>query len=250
MPCIAIILIWIIISFFLSQTILIWNAAANDHIIGSSEHRTVLKDHDHTVECIAWAPESAFTSVVEATGGDNKRTTGGSARAGPFLVSGSRDKTIKVWDVSVGICLFTLIGHDNWVRGVVWHPGGKYILSSSDDKTVRVWDIVNKRCSKTLEAHAHFCTSLGKCMDNLPDAHSHVCFLSFTLMTLNSCHQLSSAGRLLVCGRGLCWKQTSFILCIMTSVTNASECTTNTFNKQCECWYRAFESTTPYLRDD
>ena len=67
-----------------TQTILIWNAAANDHIIGSSEHRTVLKDHDHTVECIAWAPESAFTSVVEATGGDNKRTTGGSARAGPF----------------------------------------------------------------------------------------------------------------------------------------------------------------------
>ncbi len=77
-------------------------------------------------------------------------------------MSGSRDKTIKVWDVSVGLCLFTLIGHDNWVRGVCWHPGGKYIVSASDDKTIRVWDIVNKRLNKTLEnAHSHFCTSLG-----------------------------------------------------------------------------------------
>lgn len=63
--------------------------------------------------------------------------------------------------MSVGICLFTLIGHDNWVRGVVWHPGGKFIVSSSDDKTLRVWDIANKRCSKALEAHSHFCTSVG-----------------------------------------------------------------------------------------
>jgi len=83
-------------------------------------------------------------------------------KAGPFLISGSRDKTIKAWDVSVGACLFTLIGHDNWVRGVAWHPGGKYIISASDDKTIRVWDVVNKRCFKTLEAHSHFCTTIGE----------------------------------------------------------------------------------------
>lgn len=82
-------------------------------------------------------------------------------------MSGSRDKTIKVWDISVGLCLFTLIGHDNWVRGICWHPGGKYIVSASDDKTIRVWDIVNKRCFKTLEAHSHFCTSIGNSDNNL-----------------------------------------------------------------------------------
>jgi platelet-activating factor acetylhydrolase IB subunit alpha len=59
------------------------------------------------------------------------------------------------------MCLFTLVGHDNWVRGVVFHPGGKFIVSASDDKTLRVWDTRNKRCMKTLEAHQHFCTSLG-----------------------------------------------------------------------------------------
>lgn len=44
------------------------------------------------VECIAWAPESATSSINEAAGADNRR----GAQKGPFLVSGSRDKTLKV----------------------------------------------------------------------------------------------------------------------------------------------------------
>lgn len=69
--------------------------------------------------------------------------------------------------MGTGMCLFTLVGHDNWVRGVVFHPGGKFIVSASDDKSLRVWDTRSKRCQKTLEAHQHFCTSLGKYVDPL-----------------------------------------------------------------------------------
>ncbi|MBO8695560.1 hypothetical protein INO35_14400, partial [Staphylococcus aureus] len=57
-------------------------------------------------------------------------------------------------------CLFTMIGHDNWVRGLVFHPGGKYVISASDDKTLRIWDLANKRNMKTLLAHGHFCTTV------------------------------------------------------------------------------------------
>ena len=57
-------------------------------------------------------------------------------------------------------CLFTLSGHNNWIRACVFHPGGKYLLSVSDDKTLRIWDLRNKRNYKTLEAHSHFVTSL------------------------------------------------------------------------------------------
>ena len=102
------------------------------------------------------------------------------SHSGPFLASGSRDKTIKVYDVSTGQCLFSMAGHDNWVRGgcaaltlycislhrlaagITWHPGGKYLLTASDDKTLRVWDIAHRRCHKTLDAHTHFATSLGE----------------------------------------------------------------------------------------
>lgn len=51
-----------------------------------------LREHDHTVECIAWAPEEANSAINEAAGGDNKN----GAHQGPFLASGSRDKTICV----------------------------------------------------------------------------------------------------------------------------------------------------------
>nr|CAD7438512.1 unnamed protein product [Timema bartmani] len=131
------------------QTVRVWYTANKDC-------KVELRDHDHVVECIAWAPDSAAPAINEAAGADNKK----GAHAGPFLASGSRDKTIKVWDIGTGLCLFTLVGHDNWVRGVVFHPGGKFIISASDDKTVRVWDTRNKRCMKSLEAHQHFCTTL------------------------------------------------------------------------------------------
>ena len=65
--------------------------------------------------------------------------------------------------ISTVLILYTYqIGHDNWVRGVVFHPGGKAIVSVSDDKTLKVWDYRNTRCAKTLEVHSHFATCMGK----------------------------------------------------------------------------------------
>lgn len=186
------------------HTIIVWDVKQQADLLSSTSTNTAshikctLRDHDHIVECIAWAPESAFQTILEAIASPNSQSTTTTITTttitttksnnidpqqnndsssnyhnnnispgttntnaiGPFLISGSRDKTIKVWDVSIGTCLFTLIGHDNWVRGVCWHPGGKYIVSVSDDKTLRVWDIIHKRCCKTIEAHSHFCTSI------------------------------------------------------------------------------------------
>ncbi|KAF7995635.1 hypothetical protein HCN44_006742 [Aphidius gifuensis] len=60
---------------------------------------------------------------ADAAGADNK-----GAHEVPFLASGSRDKAIRVWDVTAGVCLFILNGHDNLVRGIVFHSGGKFII--------------------------------------------------------------------------------------------------------------------------
>lgn len=78
-----------------------------------------------------------------------------------YLASGSRDKSIKLWEAKSGRCLITLVGHDNWVNDLVFHPCGKYLLSASDDKTLRVWDLSNGRCYRRLaNVHDHFITSL------------------------------------------------------------------------------------------
>jgi len=131
------------------QTVRVW-------VMQTGECKAELREHDHVVECVAWAPESAVPNICAAAGIEVRKNEA----SGPYLVSGSRDKTLRIWDVSTQQCLFTLIGHDNWVRGVMFQPKGKYLMSTSDDKTLRVWDIRNRRCHKTLSAHEHFVTTI------------------------------------------------------------------------------------------
>jgi len=140
----------LIASSSVDHTIRIWS-------LPSGECKTELRGHENVIECIAWAPESAGGYISESVANGDTET---SKRSGLYLVSGARDKTIRMWDVTNGLCLYILTGHDNWIRGLVFHPGGKYFLSCSDDKTLRVWDIKNRRNMKTIEAHNHFCTSL------------------------------------------------------------------------------------------
>lgn len=79
-----------------------------------------------------------------------------------YVVSASRDKTIKIWDVFGSSCIYTIAGHDNWVRAIIIHPNGKYMVSSSDDKSIRVWELKSGRCvRKILDAHDRFVVSLA-----------------------------------------------------------------------------------------
>ena len=56
----------------------------------------------------------------------------------------------------------TLVGHDNWVTDLAFHPNGKFLLSVSDDKSMRIWDLSSGRCTKKLlNIHGHFVTSLA-----------------------------------------------------------------------------------------
>ncbi len=78
------------------------------------------------------------------------------------MASASRDKTVKIWDVKSGRCIATLIGHDNWVTSLVFHPSGRFLLSCSDDKTIRIWDLNNARCYRKLwDAHDHFISTIS-----------------------------------------------------------------------------------------
>ena len=64
---------------------------------------------------------------------------------GRRIVSGSSDKTVKVWNATTGKELVTLKGHNSSVWGVAFSPDGERIVSGSYDHTSKVWDIAPGR---------------------------------------------------------------------------------------------------------
>ena len=63
-------------------------------------------------------------------------------------MSGSWDKTVKVWDAQTGQETLTLKGHSDRVRSVSFSPDGKWIVSGSGDRTIKIWDISSLDTSK------------------------------------------------------------------------------------------------------
>jgi len=59
---------------------------------------------------------------------------------GRRIVSGSHDKTVRVWDAQTGnVLLNPMTGHASGVGSVVFSPNGKRIASGSKDKTIIIW---------------------------------------------------------------------------------------------------------------
>ena len=72
---------------------------------------------------------------------------------GRWIVSGSNDKTIKIWDDTTGAELQTLRGHAFAVRSVAFSPNGRRIVSGSDDNTLKIWDVTSGAELQTLRGH-------------------------------------------------------------------------------------------------
>lgn len=129
-----------------------------DISLSNPEVKLAFIGHEHVVECAAIAPATTYPHFAAMSG--LKKPPPASSTA-EFMATGSRDKTIRLWDAR-GTCLKVLTGHDNWVKALVFHPGGKYLLSASDDKTLRCWDLSQDgKCVKTLDdVHGHFVSAL------------------------------------------------------------------------------------------
>ncbi|MFE3451454.1 protein kinase [Nonomuraea sp. NPDC059194] len=65
----------------------------------------------------------------------------------PVAVSGSRDHTVRLWDLATRKLLATFAGHTHWVRKVAVTDleGSPIAVSAGDDGTIRVWDLTRRR---------------------------------------------------------------------------------------------------------
>ncbi|HEY9619017.1 MAG TPA: serine/threonine-protein kinase [Crinalium sp.] len=78
-----------------------------------------------------------------------------------LIASGSRDKTIKLWNLITGELLHSFAGrsllfsagHSDCIRSLVFSPDGRTLISASDDGTVKRWDLANLKLFSTLPEH-------------------------------------------------------------------------------------------------
>ena len=92
------------------------------------------------------------------------------------IVSGSCDKTLKVWNAESGVCERTLQGHTNWVRCVsvfMGSDGTNRIVSGSYDDTLKVWNPESGVCEQTLQGHTNSVTCVSMFMGS-DSPHSRI----------------------------------------------------------------------------
>lgn len=77
-------------------------------------------------------------------------------RTQPLIASGGDDYKVKVWDYKLRRCLYTLLGHLDYIRTVQFHPEYPWIVSASDDQTIRIWNWQARSCISVLTGHNHY----------------------------------------------------------------------------------------------
>ncbi len=102
--------------------------AFSDGSGGSGARLLTLSGHSGAVTAVAFAP------------------------GGRTLVSGSTDKSLKIWDASSGQILKTMTGDTETISSVVYLPNGKRIISGSFDRSVVIWDADTGEAIRTLRS--------------------------------------------------------------------------------------------------
>mmetsp|Transcript_26117 Transcript_26117/g.84538 ORF Transcript_26117/g.84538 Transcript_26117/m.84538 type:complete len:286 (-) Transcript_26117:1235-2092(-) len=76
-------------------------------------------------------------------------------KQGDQFITGSYDRTCKLWQTETGEELLTLEGHRNVVYAIAFNnPWGDKVITGSFDKTCKVWNVKNGDLQHTYRGHA------------------------------------------------------------------------------------------------
>jgi mono/diheme cytochrome c family protein len=105
------------------------------------------------------------TAVLPFAGHSERITSIVFSADGRRALSGSEDRTLRLWDVATGTGLQRFAGHTDEVLCVALAPDGRYAISGGRDKTVRLWDISSGTEWRCLRGHTDQVTSVAFCPD-------------------------------------------------------------------------------------
>ena len=121
------------------KTVMIWNLTKTAETYGKPLRS--LHGHSHFVQDIALSNDASY------------------------ILSGSWDGTMRLWDIKTGKTIRRFVGHSKDVLSVAFSADNRQIISGSRDKTVRLWNTLGE-CKYTFEGH----TEWVSCVRISPDA--------------------------------------------------------------------------------
>jgi F-box and WD-40 domain protein CDC4 len=71
-----------------------------------------------------------------------------------LLISGSKDSSLHVWDLTLRSCKYVLLGHEGVVVHLAYADG--LLLSGSLDATARLWDLETASCKHIFRGHSAY----------------------------------------------------------------------------------------------
>lgn len=141
----------------------IWDLSFDKDSISLISPSISWQAHEKPIRCVAWIPTSGGTMVIsgsndgllkrwhiDGTPWDETPELSGHSDFvyccavspdGKYIVSGSTDKTLCIWEPVGGELLQKLTDHTSFIWGVAW--AREQISSASSDGTIRIWDARN-----------------------------------------------------------------------------------------------------------
>jgi WD40 repeat protein len=80
---------------------------------------------------------------------------------GQYIVSGSADNTVRLWNLKGEPVGQPFRGHEDYVSSVAFSPDGQYIVSGSADKTVRLWNRKGEPVGQPFRGHEDYVSSVA-----------------------------------------------------------------------------------------
>src|SRR5258708_7837645 len=116
-----------------------------------------------TIKVTARGIQHRRTPVLELRGHLASATCVCVSADGTHIVSGSTDRTIRIWEARTGEeVVEPLKGHTNRVQSVAFSPDGTHIVSGSGDQTIRIWDArTGEEVVEPLKGHTDWVRSVA-----------------------------------------------------------------------------------------
>jgi WD40 repeat protein len=128
------------------------NKVTGDIAVGFSDNYIRVFDYELNLKA-AWAAHANSVFTVRYTPDFN------------WLISGSRDARLKVWDVQANyLQAEEVVAHMYAINHLDFSPDGKHFVTCSMDKSIKVWDAEEMKLLKVIDRarHAGHGTSVNK----------------------------------------------------------------------------------------